>query len=223
MGARKSRRSRSVKLDRNPYGSRPTRTRSPLPVVVVVCDDTRTAPAYFNELKGLVKSKLTLKVVPKPRDQASAKDVVECAIAELEELRRPGTRDEEDRQSVWALIDLEANSAQQKAARAAQSRGQASGVKIALSQPCYELWTLLHLVDTGQAFADCNAVLARLQQEWHKLFRQPFPHKAQADYSKIIQDRLSAARRARTHHQNGDPSWTEIYRLIDEIETFWQR
>jgi hypothetical protein len=82
----------------------------------------------------------------------------------------------------------------------------------------YEVWTLLHLVDTGTAFLDCQAVLARVESEWQARFGQPFGKKAQADYAKIIGDRRVAASRARKHCEAGDPSWTEVYLLIEEIE-----
>jgi hypothetical protein len=219
--AKKSIKSRSVKIDRNRYGcSRPSRTRPTLPVIVVVCDDTRTAVAYFNVLKRLVKDRLTLTVVPKPRDLASADDVVECAMAKLAELGGDQSHDDADQQSVWALIDLEATPAQHAAANQAKTKGEKSGIKIALSKPCYELWTLLHLIDTGEAFNDCSAVIARLEKEWQKQFDQPFGRKAQADYSKIIDLRMKAMKAARKHHESKDPSWTEVYRVIEEIEQF---
>lgn len=90
-------------------------------------------------------------------------------------------------------------------------------MSVALSDPCYEVWTLLHLQDTGEMFVDCGAVLARIRQRWKTRFGQEFGKKAQADYSKILADRATAAERARRHHQNGDQSWTEVYLLIDEI------
>jgi hypothetical protein len=89
---------------------------------------------------------------------------------------------------------------------------------VALSNPCYELWSLLHLVDTGEMFINCAAVIERLAKEWQGRFKQAFGPKAQADYSKIIEDRMAAVARARKHHENGDQSWTEVYLVVEDIE-----
>jgi len=189
----------------------------------VVCDDARTAVSYFDLLKRLIKGKLTLTVVPKPHCRASAKEVVEVAKKKLNSLQQARSHDEEaDRNSVWALIDLEDTSASQEAARNAKKAGEKLGIQVALSNPCYEVWTLLHLVDTGKTFANCNAVRKSIEHEWLKCFGQEFGKKAQADYFKIIEDRTKAAARAKKHREaydgEGDPSWTEVYLLSNEID-----
>lgn len=206
MAARGGRRSRSRALGRPRYGSRPVGTRRPLPVIVVVCDDARTAVSYFNEVKLRVKEGLTLKVVRNPHDRASAADVVEAAKRQLSVFRQRRSRDEADQTAVWALIDLEGTPDRRRAAQNAKRAGEADGIRVALSDPCYEVWTLLHLVDTGETFINCQAVLQRVAHEWQEKFQQAFPAKAQADYSKIIADRMQAAARAREHHARKDPS-----------------
>jgi len=214
---RRSRRSKNAGTRRNRYGSRPMCSRPPLPIVVIVCDDARTAVSYFNVLKRLVKEKLTLTIVRNPHHRASAAEVVQCAEEQLQTLRLHD--DDADQDSVWALIDREGTHDRQVAADNAKTRGEQSGVGVALSNPCYEVWTLLHLVDTGEAFVDCRAVVNRIEREWQARFMQPFRPKAPADYSRIVPNRARAAERARRHHQNGDPSWTEVYRVIEDIES----
>jgi hypothetical protein len=193
-------------------------TRSPLPVIVVVCDDARTAVSYFNELKRVVKDKLTLTVVRNPCDRASATEVVELAKDKLAALGQANSHDAGDRDSVWALIDLEGTRDRRDAAQEAKRIGEAAQIRVAFSNPCYEVWTLLHLADTGETFVDCRAVLERVAQEWQRRFGQPFGRKAQTDYSKVIGDRAQAAARARRHRDANDPSWTEVHLLIEDIE-----
>lgn len=218
MGAKRSRRSRSVSADRDRYGiSRPRNVRPTLPVVVVVCDDARTSVAYFTLLKRIVKARLTLRVECTPFDRAAPKDVIEHAIWHQRALREPEEHDEGDRQVVWALIDLEARPERVHAAYEAQRYGLGKGLRVALSKPCYELWSLLHLVDTGEAFADCGAVLTRLEHEWKKEFAEPLGSKAQADYSKIIGLRDTAVANAKSHREANDPSWTEVYQVLESI------
>ncbi len=218
MPARKSRQSRSKKLGRNRYGSRPPPTRKPLSVLVIVCDDTRTAVSYFNEVQRTVKDRVALKVVK--CGGTSPDDVIELAKEYKKSLQAKGVHDKRDQDSVWALIDIEQAVDRQAKAYEAQRVGRAAGIQVVLSNPCYELWTLLHLVDTGEEFPDCNGVLAKLKLEWKRQTGQDFENKAQADYSKIIAKRAEAARRARMHHakEPRDPAWTEVYKLSDAID-----
>jgi hypothetical protein len=220
MPARKSRRSRSVITDRQRYGlTRPKRVRPTLPVIAVVCDDARTAVSYFSALQREVKFAVTLQVVRNPSDRATPADVVNAARNRLTLLKNAASRDPGDENLVWALIDLEAGATRRSEGLAAKTEGEKQGVSVALSDPCYEVWTLMHLQDTGELFADCSAVLARIRQKWKARFGQDFGKKAQADYPKILADRKTAAERARRHRENEDQSWTEVYLLIEEIES----
>ena len=145
---------------------------------------------------------------------ASPAAVVEQAIAEHEKLET----DDDERDSVWALIDMEQEPSAQKRAMNAKQLGEKRGIKVALSDPCFEVWTLLHLEDTGRQFNDCGQVLSHLKRLWQERFRQQFDQKAQVDYSKIIRFRHEAAARAKQHWEAQDPSRTEVYKIIECIE-----
>lgn len=206
--------------DRNRFGlSRPRETRATLPIVVVVCDDAKTAVAYFNELKREVKEKVTVQVVSAPCDGASADDVVSLAIKWADGLMSSQFHDPEDvKELVWALIDLEGESDRQTQAYRAKEKAGTKSVSVALSKPCFEVWTLAHLVETGEAFANCAAVVERVKREWKRTFDADFPKKkAQAPYSKLMELRDQAVRRAKKRNTNTDPSWTEVYQVVEAI------
>jgi hypothetical protein len=185
--------------------------------MVVVCDDAKTSVAYFTLVKRAVKEKLTLTIVRNPDDRATPIDVVASAVRQKRQLTQEKVHDAKDKSVVWALIDLEQDPKRRQAGFAAKKAGEKDGVSVAISDPCYEVWTLLHLADTGEAFADCSAVITRIEREWPKQFGQAFGKKAQADYSRILQNREIAASRARRHHEAGDQSWTEVYLVIEKI------
>ena len=87
--------------------SRPSNIRNPLPVLVVVCDDTKTAFAYFTELKHEIKSLVTREVVKAPHHGAMPDDVVSMAIERLKSMGDEGSeRNSDSRSAVWAIIDL---------------------------------------------------------------------------------------------------------------------
>lgn len=196
-----SRRSRSVAI------------RSPLPVVVVVCDDSKTSPAYFSEVKRVVRKYVHLDIVP------ACKDTMDRAIQKRKELKSDGGETEGD--AVWILIDCERDEA---SAQLKKSRGQREGIRVALSKPCFELWTLLHLKDIGQAFNHCDHVIDMLKPAWKAKFREEFPQKkANADYSKIIPMRGHAIIAAKRHCDADDPSWTEVHELVAAIDSIVER
>lgn len=197
--------------------TRPAPTRNPLPIVVVVCDDSRTAVAYFTELKREVKHRVTVMVVKAPCHGAAAASVIALAKSEAAELDRD--RDDADSSAVWALIDLESEPERQDSAAKAKSGISGTDVQIALSKPCFEIWTLAHFVDTGEAFKDCGAVLAAVKSEWKKQLGVAFgKQKAQADYSKLMLLRAKAVERCKQHRQRKDPSWTEVHWVVESID-----
>ncbi len=197
---------------------RPGPTRKPLPIVVVVCDDSRTAVAYFTELKREVKHRVTVMVVKPPCHGATADSVIAVAKAQAEELDRE--RDDADSNTVWALIDLESEPERQDSAAKAKSRISGTDVQIAHSKPCFEIWTLAHFVDTGAAFKDCKAVLAAVKSEWQKRLGSDFgKQKAQADYSKLMPLRADAVECCKQHRRRNDPSWTEVHLVVESIDT----
>ena len=161
-----------------------------------------------------MRQHVTLNVVPL-KCSASTSDVVQRAIDERIKLKN----DNETEDSVWALLDLECDLHVRQLAEDEKRRAEQSGVAVALSDPCFEVWTLLHLEDTGTLFTDCNAVIKRIESAWKSCFAQDFPRKAQADCSKIIGLRHEAARRAKQHWEAQDPSRTEVYRIIEEIDS----
>lgn len=161
-----------------------------------------------------------MRVTASPDTATTAANVVEFAITKLDSLSQGAARDNNDKTAVFALIDLEQERERQDKAYAAQKTGETKGITVALSNPCYEVWTLLHLVDTGEHFEDCAAVLRRVQGEWQKEFDQEFGKKGQADYSRIVGRRAEAAKRARARREREDPSWTEVYKVIEKIDEF---
>jgi hypothetical protein len=195
------------------YGRRPFQTRSTLPIVTVVCDDTKTAVAYFNEFKRQVKARITVKVEPAPRCGASPDDVLKVAT-ELARTLAP----KEEGDSIWTLLDTEAEEYKQEHAHRAKRRADETLVHVLLSKPCYEVWTLAHFIDTGEAFSDCNAVVARVKAEWKKRFGTGFgSKKGQADYAKLMPLRTEAVKNAKKRAPDRDSSWTEVHKVVEAI------
>lgn len=187
------------------YGSRrTTQTRQVVPVIEVVCDDTRTAFSYFQLLRQEVHGRKIVRVVPAPKSGATANDVIEAA-------RTPSQEDTGD--ESFALIDMDTtpdvNRIHQKAA--------SKQVQVLFSNPCFEVWTLAHFRNTGEAFLNCNAVLTFLKQAWREDFGSDFGPKAQARYEKLMPKRNVAIANCKSRNPKTDQSWTDVWRVVEKI------
>ena len=193
---------------RDRYRGRKSETRQVLPVTTVVCDDTKTAVAYFRLLKQLVKDRRTVHVYPAPHCGADASAVIVFARKKAPDLREDGDR-------IFVLLDTDTNPNQDSIRRVADS----NGVQVAFSSPCYEVWTLSHLEDTGEFFQHCDAVLGRVKSRWRELVGREFGAKAQADYAKIVALRDEAVARGRRRNPKTSQSWTEVWQVVEAITT----
>jgi hypothetical protein len=123
-------------------------------------------------------------------------------------------REKPDR--AWVLIDIETKSESQLGIPTLRDKLPKNHA-ILCSKPCFEIWTLLHLIDTGRHFPDCAKVNEALKKAWRNHFKSDFPpKKALADYSLLIPLAPTAATRARKHRKSS-PSWTDIFKLIDSL------
>jgi hypothetical protein len=167
---------------------------SPKVEIVVACEGKNTERLYLEECKdaygaGMVRMRfLPITGVPMT--------VVEAAIEEretlLEERRR--SKDSFDVFRVWAVFDQDAHPKVTDALALAKE----NKIDVAFSNPCFEVWPLLHLIDYG-AQDGRHAVQARL-----KIEMPSYDHEKGAiiDFA-LIKDRFPTAyERARTHNAN---------------------
>lgn len=187
--------------NRERYGSKRTsQTRAVLPVVVVVCDDTRTAVAYFNVLKHAVKERRVVNVHPAPRQGATASAVIAFAKGKAPDDMEAGDQ-------VFVVVDLDTNPNELDL----REEGKKSGIAVLFSNPCFEVWTLAHLQDTGEMFINCNAVLKRVGEQWKNAFGLEFGSKSQADYEKLLERVTMAISCCKRRDPSTNPSWTEVW------------
>lgn len=124
--------------------------REPRVRLLVVCGGLCTEPDYFNGLKARMRNPaVTVKVLKKGE---APKNVVDYACSP----RVVGT-DEFDQ--VWCVVDAD-DFELDDAARAAAK----ASIALAVSNPCFELWLLLHHCDYRKPLADARAAQRELQR-----------------------------------------------------------
>lgn len=189
---------------------------SPKVEIVVACEGKNTERRYLEACKdaygaGMVRMRfLPITGVPMT--------VVQAAIEEREILleARRRSKDTFDVFRVWAVFDRDVHPKVQEALALAKE----NKIDVAFSNPCFEIWPLLHLIDYG-AQDDRHAVQARL-----KIEMPSYDHEngAIVDFT-LIKDRFPIAyERAKTHNANresegaplGCPS-TTVGELVKKI------
>ncbi len=116
--------------------------RKVLPRILIVCEGTVTEPGYFEELRRLYRRVVDVKISP----GGVPKTLVERAAAFKKACEREATVKKDDNlryDEVWCVFDVDDHP------KIADARQQArdNGINLAISNPCFELWVLLHFQD----------------------------------------------------------------------------
>ncbi|SCL38638.1 RloB-like protein [Micromonospora pallida] len=199
-----TRRTRAKDL-RRPVARRPERR-----TIVVFCEGEASEPDYLNALKRLpeVRDNTAISIEVDPR-QGAPITLVQRAMARAED-------DEVD--ECWCVFDVEWPQNHPRLAEAVQLATR-HGIRLAISNPCFELWLILH-------FTDQTAFLTTTEAERRSRKLDGRPGK-RIDGPRYAELRKVAARRAATldrrHAANqtrfpaDNPSST-MYELLMAIE-----
>lgn len=133
--------------------ARGSATQQPRTRVVVATEGVLTEPEYLRVFDRAYGSKaIKLVVIRVGQDPRS---VVERAIGE----KQKGAEDSlATRDSFWAMFDKDEHTKYEEARNLAQG----NGIKLAISNPCFELWGILHYQDQD-AFLDRHACQRKLR------------------------------------------------------------
>ncbi len=198
----------SKKHSRGPgFRRRPVDVRDIHQRFLIVCEGEKTEPAYFQSFRG---PHVVVRIKSANIDPAR---IVETAVKQWKEQKA-------DYDQVWCVFDRDEVTVERfnRALELARTRN----IKIAYSNPLFELWFLLH-------FQDCTGPLAR--QEYGSRLSQCLGRsyaKNDADmYDRLEPHMDDATRRAerlldRYHPSqpfNDDPS-TTVHLLVQELRRF---
>jgi len=116
----------------------------PRPRLLVCCEGKVTEPSYFNGLKRQGHNNL-LHVEVKPGGLAP-KTLVDYAVDLRDEAERAAFQQKDDNlkfDEVWCVFDVDTH----EHIPDAKHKAAANHVSLAISNPCFELWLLLHFQD----------------------------------------------------------------------------
>jgi len=191
-------------------------TRAPKARFLIYCEGENTEPHYFHQLLALHHHAVLLDIVPVPGDLIKlAREAVERGRREGAGRRRRRNSFEEADQ-VWAVFDRDEHPAFDEAIRLCES----NGVSVARSNPCFELWLILHEKEFERpdgSRAVCRE-LAALNSEYDPNRRKVCPWDRLGERVEAAERRarLQLSRREGEGAPHGRPS-TTVGALIREI------
>jgi RloB-like protein len=128
---------------------RPTDVRRERLRVLVICGGRRTERDYLDGLKAAYLTRATVQIKAKGNDPARC---IDYAVAQ-------GRAGDPAYDEIWCVVDVD-----EFPIAEAVRHGERRNVSLAISNPCFEVWLLLHLSDASREFSDAKDVLRELRK-----------------------------------------------------------
>lgn len=185
--------------------------REPYPRFLIVCEGEKTEPGYFRNLHHTARLPIKLEICP----GGTPKTLVETAVGkkrEAEELARREKNQWLRFDEVWCVFDID----EHLFVPDAKQQARDNSIRLAISNPCFELWVLLH-------FQDQRAELSRHSAQ--SLCRKHLPgYQKDLPCEELTPRRSDAIRRAADLDawqltrgcEGGNPS-TQVHHLVERL------
>jgi hypothetical protein len=179
--------------------------------ILIVCEGEVTERNYFNDLRHLMRSLVDLDIDP----GGKPKTLVERAV-DLKKTADKDARRAKDQNlkydAVWCVFDVD----EHLLLAEAQQQARDNGIEVAVSNPCFELWALLH-------FQEQHAHIGR--HEVQRLCRQYMPGYEKrlpcqtllAEYDEAVRRSIQLEQWHQTRDTVGANPSTGVHRLTEEI------
>ncbi len=179
-------------------------------IFVIAVEGEKTEAQHFSLFEG---SRVHVEILPADSDGLSAPKHVLERLVKFGEEYDLGPEDER-----WLVADVDRQRGQflDEVTQVAQE----SGYRLALSNPCFELWLLLHFQEPDVADIDCKAVIDRLRPHVSSY------NKAKINVEYFTLDRVrEAVMRAKALEGNRDTRWptfpgTHVSKVAEKLLQF---
>jgi RloB-like protein len=187
----------------------------PRPRILVVCEGSATEPDYFAEFSQDLRAVISLVV---DDEGGTPKTLVERAVAEKQKAERLARRsgDLSSRFSeIWCVFDID----QHPLVPDARQQAQAHGINLAVSNPCFELWLLLHFRDQN-AFISRQSAQSACRHHMPGYQKHPDLELLRPGYDAAV---LRATQLSSRNMRDGEPEKnpsTEVHLLTERLSHF---
>ncbi len=189
----------------------PCRARKPL--LLIVCEGENTEPEY---LEGLARScRVALVEIKIHRKHGVPLSLVQFAKAERDRAAKAARMEGDPNlryDSVWCVPDVDKHPNLPEA----KLMAAANGIEIVVSNPCFELWLLLHFQDSPGAKPHRD-LLKPLKKHLPKYDKHVDFADFQAGYPQAVKRARRLVETANREHDPGRNPTTDVYRLTEAI------
>lgn len=179
--------------------------------ILIVCEGIVTERHYFNDLRIQTKSLVELKI----ESGGTPKTLVERAVNFQKTAEKAAKRSKDENLKydlTWCVFDVD----EHPFLADARQQARDNGIKVAISNPCFELWALLHFQDQHAHIERHN--VQRLCREYMPGYEKRLPVET------LLARHDDAVRRSKElqqwHHsretESANPS-TGVHLLTEEI------
>jgi hypothetical protein len=181
--------------------------------ILLICEGAVTEPGYFNALRTELRNPL-VEIEIEGRGEGP-KSLVERAVLRKKESDRSARKEGKDSQvydEIWCVFDVDEH------AKLADARQQArdNGIELAVSNPCFELWALLHF-QSQTAYLERQAARSRLKAHLPGYDKDlPFA-RLRTGYREAVQRATHLEGRCEERGCPGDNPSTGVHRLTERI------
>ena len=212
-----SRRRRIYGRTMNSYDRRPG-SRPPDRCILIVCEGAETEPNYFESLRSYLKlSTIQIKIKDRAGAPISVVDEAQNQIGKREQDIRDGRTDILPFEAIWCVFDVE-NPHHNQTFERAVIQADRNHYQLAVSNPAFEFWYVLHFESTTRPFANGD--------ELKKYLRHHIPryHPALPVFDNLVATTQTAVHNSYSileNHPEGDlrfpnPS-TQVHLLVEEM------
>lgn len=183
---------------------------------LIVCEDGKSAPQYFEALKKHLNLSATYVTVVGSGGRTQPSQVVRAAIDRKKAAAGEDSGTEPFSQ-VWCVIDGDYG----PKIPTARAAAKANDVKLAVTTQCFEYWVLLHHEENDAAAMDCAGHIQVLRKN-----HIPDYDKGKCDFRDVVRHHDIACARARKLRagglargetpENQNPC-SELYELVEAI------
>lgn len=206
-------------------GSKARRTN---PVILIVTEGEKSEPKYFEHFRTR-QNNVEVRVIPNSKNGGKT-DYLNL-IRKASRICKDDDLSPKSGDSIWIISDGDVNYQAPDAVRKkneslvqARATAEKESYSLLISNPCFELWYLLHLRYTTAHLPDYDAVKKALEQAGIKDYE-----KHHDLYEQLASETIEAIKRAKRLeiHQvengftlplgiNANP-FTEVYRLVEKL------
>jgi RloB-like protein len=183
---------------------------------LIVCEDAKSAPNYFEALKKHFGLSATSIQVAGSGGNSQPLQVVDRAVELMRNAADPNSGTEAFDQ-VWCVIDGDYGNKISNA----RSKAKANKMELAISTKCFEYWVLLHFEENDKSTMDCDGLVSSLRNQ-----HLPQYEKGSCDFREVVNDVRVACKRAEKLRKPGiargeqpedQNPCSEVYKLVNAI------